>query len=104
MKTNLYVIFDVKAKFYNKPFYLPNTATAIRTFTDLANDMNTDIGKHPEDFILFEIGTYDDATATIESTEPHVIARAHELVEQKPFPTESFKKATESVAQNIKEK
>jgi len=79
MKTKIFVIYDVKAQFYNKPFYLQNDAIAIRALTDLKNDPNTDIAKHPEDFILFAIGEYDDETAEIKSHEPKVMCRAHEL-------------------------
>ena len=82
MKINLYVIYDVKAAFYNKPFYFQNDSIALRAFTDLANEESTDIAKHPEDFILFAIGEYDDEKASIKSHEPRVLARAHEL--QKP--------------------
>ena len=52
MKSKIFVIFDVKAGFYNKPFFMPNTNTAIRAFSDLANDEATEIAKHPSDFIL----------------------------------------------------
>lgn len=79
MLVKTYVIYDVKAKFYNKPFFLQNDSVAIRAFTDLANDPTTDVFKHPTDFILFSLGTYDDETAKLSSTEPLVLARAHEL-------------------------
>jgi hypothetical protein len=79
MKINAYVIYDVKAKMYNKPFYLQNDDVALRAFTDLANDPNTDVSKHPADFILFSVGTYEDTTAEIDATIPEVMARAHEL-------------------------
>lgn len=79
MLVKTYVIFDVKAKFYNKPFFLQNDSVAIRAFTDLANDPNSDVCKHPTDFILFSLGTYDDETAKLSTTEPLVLARAHEL-------------------------
>jgi len=82
MLIKMFVIYDVKAQFYNKPFYCQNDNVALRAFTDLANDKDTDVGKHPTDFILFSVGTYEDTTAEIKSTEPHVLARAHEL--QKP--------------------
>lgn len=79
MKVNMYVIFDTKAKFYNKPFYLQNDNVALRAFTDLANDETTDVFKHPTDFQLYKVGTYDDVTATIVSNPPIHMANAHEL-------------------------
>jgi len=79
MKIKMFVIFDTKAKFYNKPFLLQNDSIALRAFTDLANDPSTDVCKHPEDFQLFSIGEFDDETAGIKSTNPIIIARAHEI-------------------------
>lgn len=79
MKINMYVIYDTKAKFYNKPFYMQNDSIAIRAFTDLVNDTQTDVNKHPTDFQLYSVGTYEDTTAIIESHPPIHMANAHEL-------------------------
>lgn len=88
MKINMYVIYDVKAKFYNKPFYMQNDSIAIRAFTDLANDPQTDVYKHPTDFQLFNVGNYEDTTATIEAFPPIHMANAHELKEVETITTE----------------
>lgn len=86
MITKLFVIYDAKAKFYNKPFNLPNEATALRTFTDLTNDPNTDICKHPEDFTLFEIGSYDDEHAKLTPlTIPNPICSALSVKVEQPI-------------------
>lgn len=80
MITILYSIYDSKAGIYNKPFYLLNNAVAMRTAIDLLSDPNTDVGRHPEDFTLFKIGTYDDNTgqvAQLSTLEP--VIRFHEL-------------------------
>ena len=88
MIINVYTIFDVKAQFYNKPFYLANDSVAVRTFSDLANDPQTDVAKHPEDYILFALGTYNDETAKIEWNEPKTMCRAHELINRESIKTE----------------
>jgi hypothetical protein len=80
MKHNMYVIYDKAAQFYNKPFYMINNGLAMRAFKDLLDDPSTEIAKHPEDFVLFQVGEYEDTSATITTFEPAVtIARAHEL-------------------------
>lgn len=79
MLINTYVIFDTKAKMYNKPFYLQNDNIAKRAFSDLANDPQTDVFKHPTDFQLFKVGTYEDTTAEIISHPPEHMCSAHEL-------------------------
>jgi hypothetical protein len=100
MKINMYVIYDVKAKFYNKPFYMQNDSIAIRAFNDLANDPQTDVFKHPTDFILFNIGVYDDETASIEAHDPLVLARAHELKEEAPTVSENVQTTLNQIKEN----
>lgn len=69
MITNLYAIYDSKAKIYNAPFSLINDQVALRSATQMANDPSTQCCKNPEDFTIFSIGTYDDQTAQIKVSE-----------------------------------
>lgn len=80
MKTELYVIFDNKAKVYNKPFHQANRECAIRSASSLVNEAQSEAHRHPEDFALFQLGTYDDTSAQIDllSSPQHVI-NLHEL-------------------------
>lgn len=56
-------IYDSKAQNYHIPYFLKNEAIAIREFADLVNDPKTSINKHPEDYTLFNLGTWDDQNA-----------------------------------------
>lgn len=69
MITNIYTIYDTKAKIYNKPFYIINDDVALRTALDLVNDQKSDVSKHPEDFIMYRIGQYEDTTAVFDLNE-----------------------------------
>lgn len=60
MILNAYSVFDRKALQYHPPFFASTDGAASRSFMDLANDANTTIGRHPADYVLFRIGTYDD--------------------------------------------
>lgn len=71
MKLNAYVIYDNKAKIYNKPFFFVNDSVALRAAQDLVNDRNTDVHSHPEDFTLWRVGSYDDVTARFEPEQHH---------------------------------
>lgn len=55
-----YSIFDRKALQYHPPFFASADGSAVRSLQDLVNDLNTTIGRHPNDFVLFRIGYYDD--------------------------------------------
>lgn len=62
MIINIYVTYDSKAAVYSRPFFAQARGIALRTFGDISNDPEHPIGKHPEDYTLFEIGSYDDIT------------------------------------------
>ena len=61
-------IRDSAADAYGRPFFLPSVGVAIRSFTDEINRAAEDnqIYQHPEDFDLFELGTFDDSTGKFE--------------------------------------
>lgn len=65
MKHNVYSIFDAAAEAYFPPFFLHTEGMAIRGFTDAVNDPESQVGKHPKDYTLFQIGTFDDNTGII---------------------------------------
>lgn len=64
MKMIVCSIKDRAADAYGRPFYVPAVGVAIRSFQDEVNRAADDsqIYQHPEDFDLFELGEFDDAT------------------------------------------
>lgn len=62
MLLRAFSILDVKSDSYSPPFFQGTVGLAIRTFSDLVNDRSTVPGRHPEDFKLVELGTFDDST------------------------------------------
>lgn len=80
MKLNIYTIFDSAAAIYMRPFFTNADGSAVRSFSDIACDADHEVGKHPEHYSLFRIGTYDDATSIINPEVPECLAKAHELV------------------------
>lgn len=65
MKINIYTIYDSKATAFLPPFYMQTKGLAIRAFEESVNDPKSSFHKYPNDYQLFEIGTYDDATSEI---------------------------------------
>ncbi len=59
----VFTVHDSKASAYLPPFYFSTLGQAIRAFTDSVNDPGHGFAKHPEDYTLFHLGTYDDAVA-----------------------------------------
>lgn len=66
MITKIFSIYDSKAENFNLPVYLQSTGLAIRTFSDSVLDPKSPFAKHPADYTLFELGTYDDQTSTFD--------------------------------------
>ncbi len=60
MKLEVFSIYDTKADAYLSPFYSHNKATALRSFSDLANDSSTQFSQHAGDYVLFQVATWDD--------------------------------------------
>ncbi len=68
MKLKMFSIFDVQAQAYLPPFWLGQTAMAIRIFSDCVNSDDHQFGKHPGDYTLFELGTFDDSVCVVSCT------------------------------------
>ena len=62
----IFAIYDSKAEAYLQPFFSPTKATAIRSFTQAANDEKTDFYRFAEDYTLFEIGEWDPVGGEID--------------------------------------
>jgi len=75
MKLRAYSIYDRKALQYHPPFFASTDGSAVRSFQELANDTNTQVGRHPGDFTLYYVGEYDDQVGRMLPMDPigHVI-------------------------------
>lgn len=75
MILRMFSIFDRKALTYHPPYYAVNEQAAIRTLHDVVADTNTNIGRHPNDFVLYLVGVYDDEKGEVQPIAPliHVI-------------------------------
>jgi len=62
MILQVYSIYDSAVKAYQDPFYMHSEGQAIRAFSDTVNNEKSLVHSHPEDFVLFYLGTYDDQT------------------------------------------
>jgi len=65
MIQKIFTVYDSKTELFMQPFFMPTTGQALRSFEDTCNDESTLFAKHPADFTLFEIGTYDDTNCAI---------------------------------------
>lgn len=59
MKLLMFAIFDNKSDAFNTPFFMAARGQAVRAFTDLVNDGQSSISKHPEDYKLCFLGEFN---------------------------------------------
>lgn len=60
-----YTIYDRKGLTYSPPFFQSADGLAVRMFQDLVGDTNTQVGRHPGDFVLYRCGGYDDSSGSL---------------------------------------
>lgn len=65
-----FAIFDSCAHAFLPPFNLPRSEMAQRAFADCINSKSHQFSEHPEDYVLFQIGTFDDTTGIFNNLEP----------------------------------
>lgn len=82
MKMIVMSVFDTAAVSFGRPWFLPSKGVGIRSFTDEVNrkDADNQLYQHPEDFILYELGLFDDAVGSFELLEkPVQVCRAADV-------------------------
>lgn len=82
MKLKAYSIFDHASETYAGPFFVPKERIALRIFTEMANDMRTEVAKYPKDYELFYIGGLDTSTGVLTAESRIMVARASSLVKK----------------------
>nr|QJB19035.1 MAG: nonstructural protein [Microvirus sp.] len=65
MIKKIFTVYDRKAQVYSLPFFAARTELAIRDYQYAQKDPASDLSKYPDDFVLCELGTFDDHTAVI---------------------------------------
>jgi len=57
---NMFTVYDSKAEAYLPPFYEQTKGSALRAFMDTCSRPDHPFYKHPEDYTLFHLGSFDD--------------------------------------------
>lgn len=67
MRLLAFVVKDEKANAFGHPFFTSANGLAMRMFQDWCGDKSMLVGKHPEDFSLFRVGSFDDDVARFDN-------------------------------------
>lgn len=82
MNTVILSVFDSAVNGFGRPLFVPHTGAGIRSFTDEVNrfDPNNTMNAHPEDFVLFHLGEFDDSDASFKLLDkPRMLVRGSEV-------------------------
>jgi hypothetical protein len=83
MKMVIVSIKDTAADAFGRPAFVATEGVALRQFQDEVNRASDDnqLYKHPQDFHLYYIGMFDDATGKFDLMEiPKLITRATDVI------------------------
>ena len=89
MIQKVFSVFDIKAACYSAPFFQHNDSVATRSFIDVVNDPKSAVYIHPEDYILREIGEFDDNTGVLKAIEPKTLVTASAVQRPKEDPRQT---------------
>lgn len=64
----VFSVFDKKAGVYCTPFVSHTTSTAIRDFTQAANEPTSPVCNFPSDYELFELGAWDEESGKFDAS------------------------------------
>lgn len=64
-KLCIFSVKDVKAELFSNLSVSLNRGTMMRSLSDVLRDGSHPYGKHPEDYVLYELGSYDDSNGVI---------------------------------------
>nr|AVQ10284.1 DNA binding protein VP5 [Gokushovirinae environmental samples] len=80
MKLGVFTVRDEKVHLFLPPFYARNKGEAVRSFGDAARNKEHNFAKYPEDFTLYELGTFDDEDGTFTLAMPIRLASVSEVM------------------------
>lgn len=75
MKLIAFSVYDTATETFGRPFFVPHAGAATRSFLDELKNKDSALGQHPNDYELFDCGSFDDQTGTFSATQPVRVLR-----------------------------
>lgn len=86
MSQKVFAIRDVKSDSYGPLVAVASVGIARRTFLEAVRQPNSPLGQYPEDFMLYELGSYDAQSGAIDGLPvPVLVMTAIEALEVRPI-------------------
>lgn len=79
-----FALYDTKAQFFSSPMFFGARGQALRAMIELGGDLSTTVGRHPADFVLYEIGEFDDQSGALHPLPPRSLGPVQALLPGSP--------------------
>ena len=76
----IFTVHDQKGETFMPPFFVPSRGLAIRAFEDCINSDDHHFGKHPADYTLFSLGSFDTDTGSFNITDRTSVGNGVEFI------------------------
>lgn len=95
----VFAVRDVKADAYGNLICVQTSGLALRAFADACADSRSPMAQYPEDYSMYELGTFDPSTGVISGHRlPVLVATASSVIEQLRIARGSKAPASQQVA------
>ena len=73
---------DLASNTFGRPFFVPHSSVAMRSFTDEVNRVGSDnlMNSHPDDFELWHLGLFDEERGTFSCEGVNRLSRAVDVL------------------------
>nr|WAE43814.1 MAG: nonstructural protein [Microviridae sp.] len=81
---NLYAIYDTKTELHAPPVVFENDGEALRSVMQYLQNAegNTPMHKFPNDFVLLQVGKWEEKSGKVYDSEKKIIANCGELIQR----------------------
>ena len=79
-KQVLISVYDTVAEYFAAPRMFRNRAEAIRSFEVAVNNSSDGYGQHPESFVLYQVGEFDENSGNVTCEEVGIVEKGINLV------------------------
>lgn len=83
MKLKVVSVYDSAVQAFMRPIFVAAVGAAVRSFTDEMNRPESEMHRHPQDYVLYELGEFDDSDGSMVSiTPPKMLVRGSDVITQ----------------------
>lgn len=78
-----FTLLDTKSGIHMPPYFAVNESLGLRVLKDIVDNQESIVARHPDDFSLYLVGTYNETSGEILPVERKFVCHANELVTKK---------------------